>query len=170
MEFRAMRRSAQQLSQEECERILERNTSGVLAVMGDGGYPYAVPLSYVYVDGSLYFHCAKSGHKLDAIRGCSRVSFCVTDQDEIVPEKYTTCFRSVIVFGRARILEDEAEIRRSIEALARKYAPGDTEENRTKEIEREWAALCMIQVEIKHMTGKEAHELMRRRQRKTAEL
>lgn len=107
--FRPMRRHRQQLSQGDCAAILSRGTSGVLAVAGDGGYPYAVPLSYVYQEGTLFFHCAKAGHKLDALRRCSKASFCVIDQDQVVPPEYTTYFRSVIAFGRTRILEDEAE-------------------------------------------------------------
>ena len=70
--FRPMRRGKQLLPPEESIQILEQGTSGVLAVAGDAGYPYAVPLSYVYMDGKLYFHCAKSGHKLDAIRRNSK--------------------------------------------------------------------------------------------------
>ena len=82
--FREMRRKRQQLSPAECEEILRRGTSGVLAAEGDGGYPYAVPLSYIYEDGRLYFHCAKAGHKLDAVRRNKKVSFCVIDRDTIV--------------------------------------------------------------------------------------
>ena len=104
--FRPMRRFKQALSPEECRAVLERGTSGVLALSGDGGWPYAVPLSYVYADGKIYFHSAKSGHKVDAIRSCPRASFCVIDQDHIVPEEYTTYFRSVIAFGTVRILEE----------------------------------------------------------------
>lgn len=90
MEFRKMRRGRQELSLEETEAILNRQTAGVLALSGDGGYPYAVPISYIYADGKLYFHCAKSGYKLDAIRRDPKASFCVIDQDQIVPEKFTT--------------------------------------------------------------------------------
>ena len=102
--FRPIRRAGQALSHEECIAVLKRGTSGILAVAGDGGYPYAVPLSYVYADGCLYFHCARSGHKLDAIARCPKVSFCVIDQDQVVPEKITTYYRSVIAFGTARVI------------------------------------------------------------------
>ena len=128
--FRPMRRHRQQLSQWDCAAILSRGTSGVLAVAGDGGYPYAVPLSYVYQEGTLFFHCAKAGHKLDALRRCSKASFCVIDQDQVVPPEYTTYFRSVIAFGRTRILEDEAEKQAAIWLLAEKYCPGDSPEHR----------------------------------------
>lgn len=158
--FREMRRKRQQLTETECIEILKRNTSGVLAVSGDSGYPYAVPLSYVYDGRTLYFHCAKSGHKLDAIKDCDKVSFCVVDQDLVVPQKYTTYFRSVIVFGRASIVDQEDEIRSAIEKLAIKYYPDDSKDNRDSFIEKEYEALCMVKIQIEHMTGKEAIELV----------
>lgn len=161
--FREMRRNKQQLSPEICEDILTRGTSGVLALLGDDDYPYAVPISYVYDGAKLYFHCAKSGHKLDAIRKSSKASFCVIDQDEIVPEEYTSYFRSVIAFGKIRILEDDREKREAVEKLAAKYAPDDTVSNRQEAIEHSWAPLCMLEMTIEHMTGKEAIELLRRR-------
>lgn len=160
--FREMRRKKQALSREDCAAILNRGTSGVLALAGDNNYPYAVPISYVYDGEKLYFHCAKSGHKLDAINRNARVSFCVIDQDQIVPEEYTSYFRSVIVFGSMRILTDEREKRNAVEKLALKYAPDDAEENRKRAIEREWTTLCMLEMNIDYMSGKEAIELVKR--------
>ncbi len=161
--FREMRRKKQALPIEECAAVLRRGSSGVLAVLGDGGYPYAVPLSYVYDGKKIYFHCAKTGHKLDAIRRESKVSFCVIDLDQVLPEKYTTCYRSVIAFGRARILEDEAEKRLALEKLAAKYSPEQTE-GRRLEIEKELDAVCMVEIQIEHLTGKEGLELLRQRE------
>ena len=159
--FREMRRKKQKLSKEECDRILYNNgTSGVLALHGDNGYPYAVPVSYVYNGEKLLFHSAKNGHKIDAILKNAAASFCVIDQDQIVPEEYTTYFRSIIAFGRIRILEDDTEKRSAIEKLAVKYAPDDTAENRDKAIEREWKPLCMMEMEIEHLTGKQAIEMI----------
>ena len=158
--FREMRRKKQKLSKEECDRILYNGTSGVLALHGDNGYPYAVPVSYVYDGEKLLFHSAKNGHKIDAILKNAAASFCVIDQDQIVPEEYTTYFRSIIAFGRIRILEDATEKRSAIEKLAVKYAPDDTAENRDKAIEREWKPLCMMEMEIEHLTGKQAIEMI----------
>lgn len=158
--FREMRRKKQKLSKEECDRILYNGTSGVLALHGDNGYPYAVPVSYVYNGEKLLFHSAKNGHKIDAIIKNAAASFCVIDQDQIVPEEYTTYFRSIIAFGRIRILEDDTEKRSAIEKLAVKYAPDDTAENRDKAIEREWKPLCMMEMEIEHLTGKQAIEMI----------
>lgn len=161
--FREMRRKKQLLPEEVSIRILEDNTSGVLAVYGDDGYPYAVPLSYVYDDFKIYFHSAISGHKIDAIKSNPKVSFCVIDQDEIVPEKYTTYFRSVIVFGNATILEREEDKRKAIETLAAKYSPNQVQ-GRMDEIEKSIDHLCMIELSIDSMTGKEAIELVKKKQ------
>ncbi len=160
--FREMRRKKQILSNKENMELLEKGTSGVLALLGDNGYPYAVPISYVYDNSKIYFHGAKVGHKIDAIRKCRKASFCVIDQDEIFPEKYTTYFKSVIVFGKIRILE-ENEIREAIERLAMKYHPTDSIENRNQEIAREWKALCMMELSVEHMTGKEAIEIAKKK-------
>ena len=161
--FREMRRKRQALPLEQCEEVLRRGTSGVLALSGDGGYPYAVPISYCYDGSRLYFHCAKEGHKLDAIRREPRASFCVIDQDQVVPEEYTTYFRSVIVFGRVTVLEDDGAKRAAVEKLALKYAPADRAEHRREYIDREWAPLCMLEMTVDHMTGKEAVVLVRAR-------
>jgi hypothetical protein len=160
--FRNMRRKRQLLSSEESELILHRMTSGILAVTGDDGYPYAVPLSYVYNNHKIYFHSALTGHKIDAINENGKVSFCVIEQDNVIPEEYTTYFRSVIVFGKARILHDDNEKRQAIECLAEKYSPEQVE-GRLKEIEKDFKRLCMIELDIEHITGKEAIELVRAR-------
>lgn len=156
-----MRRKKQLLSDQESIDILKRETAGVLAVLGDDDYPYAVPLSYVYDHSKIYFHCAKMGHKIDAISQNSKASFCVVEQDQVIPEEYTTYFRSVIAFGKVRILEDENEIKQAIEKLAIKYYPKDSEENRNQVIAKEWKPLCMIEFSIEHLTGKEAIELVK---------
>lgn len=158
--FREMRRKKQMLSPEESVDVLIKGTSGVLAVLGDDGYPYAVPLSYVYSDSTIYFHCANSGHKVDAISQNNRASFCVVGQDDIIPQEYTTYFRSVIVFGKMRILQDEAEKRIALEKLGAKYSP-DHEQGRLQEIDKLLKQTCVMELAIDHMTGKEAIELVR---------
>ena len=159
--FREMRRKNQALSMEESAAVLTRGTSGVLALSGDNGYPYAVPISYVYDGARIHFHCAKAGYKLDAIKRDNKASFCVIDKDEVIPEEYTTYFRSVIVFGTIRAIQDEQEKREAIEKLALKYAPEDTAVRRKSAIDREWEPLCMLEMTIEHLTGKEAIELVR---------
>lgn len=152
---REMRRKKQLLPTPEADEILRGGLSGVLAVDGDDGYPYAVPLSYAYEDGKLYFHWATSGHKLDGVRRNDKVSFCVIGQDEVVPERFATNYRSVIVFGRARAITDDATKRHALELLVQKYSPGYEREG-AAEIERDWKAVVVIEVRIERMTGKEA--------------
>ena len=133
---------------------------------GDHGYPYAVPLSYVYDGKALYFHCGKAGHKLDGIRRDAKASFCVIDQDQVVPEEYTTYFRSVIVFGQIHEITDDSEKWAAMETLAIKYAPNDTAARREQAIQREWKPLCVLKMDIDCMTGKEAVELVAKKQKK----
>lgn len=159
--FRDMRRIRQQLSPEETAKIMQGATSGVLALSGDDGYPYAVPMSYLYDGDKLYFHCAKAGHKIDSIARCDKASFCVIAEDNVMPEKYTTCFCSAIAFGKIHILTDEAEIRSAVEKLAIRYAPNDTPEHRSEFIESDLPRVCVLKMEIEHITGKECIELVR---------
>lgn len=159
MFFREMRRKNQTLSNNEIDDILYNSTSGVLALDGDNNYPYAVPISYVYDGEKIFFHCAKSGHKLDAIKRNPKASFCIIAADSIVPEKYTTYYQSVIVFGQIHVMKDDGEIRNAIEKLAVKYVPDDTIERRNDAINRDWAPLCMLEMTIDHITGKESKEL-----------
>jgi nitroimidazol reductase NimA-like FMN-containing flavoprotein (pyridoxamine 5'-phosphate oxidase superfamily) len=158
--FREMRRKKQLLSEAETIEILKTGTSGVLGVSGDDGYPYTVPLSYVYQEGKLFFHCAQEGHKIDAISRNDKVSFCVIYQDKIIPEKFTTHYRSAIAFGRARILTDESEKRRALESLVTKYSPDYPAEGQ-QEIERDLHHTCIIEVKIEHLTGKAAKEIVK---------
>ncbi|MCR5576894.1 MAG: pyridoxamine 5'-phosphate oxidase family protein [Oscillospiraceae bacterium] len=163
MDFRPMRRGRQALDQAETEAILCRGTAGTLALLGDGGWPYAVPLSYVYHSGRIYFHCAKSGHKIDAIRTCDKASFCVIDKNEIVPAEFTTYYRSAIVFGRARIVEDEAERMEAMRALAAKYSPKESEDSFRIEMKVSGSAsLCVVALDIELMSGKQAKELIKK--------
>lgn len=159
--FREMRRFRQALPREACEEILRRRGTGVLAVLGDEDYPYAVPLNFVYLDGRLYFHCACAGHKLDAIARSSKVSFCVIDHDEVLDEKLTTLFRSVIVFGRASIVEDDGEKRAAVTALSRKLAPAQPAERIDQEIAGDWQRLCIVRIDVDHMSGKQCVEYLK---------
>ena len=160
--FREMRRAKQQLGAEECCEILQKCENGVLAVSGDDGYPYTVPLNYAWSDGKIYCHCAKSGHKIDAINRNDKVSFCVIEQDDVVTQKLTTFYRSVIVFGRARILEDEDEIRRVTRNFTLKF--NDDENFIKEETDRFIKSLACVEITPDHITGKEAIELTKQRE------
>lgn len=162
--MRDMRRFKQLLPEEDTIKVLENNTAGVLAVTGDDDYPYAVPVSYVYAGGKIYIHSALEGNKVDGVRRSDKASFCVIDEDRIVPEEYTTYFRSAIAFGRPRIVEDAAEKKFALEELGRKYYPGDTPENLDKTINNENARVCVIALDIDRLTGKEAIEFVREKE------
>ena len=157
--FREMRRKKQALSEAETVEILRSCTSGVLAVHGDNGYPYAVPLSYAYEDGKLFFHLARQGHKLDALEKNDRVSFCVIKTDDVMPKTFTTHYRSAIVFGRARILTEDGEKQHALELLLEKYSPDYVAQGRV-EIDRDWDRVCAAEIRIEHMTDKATLEII----------
>lgn len=156
--FREMIRARQLLSTDDTIAVLKRCTNGVLACSGDEDYPYAVPLSYVYHDHKIYFHCAKTGHKIDAMTKNPKVSFAVIDEDKIVSAEYTSYFRSVILFGIARITEGKEWVK-GFEALVEKYSGDRPAEEKNKEI-TECARSHIIAIDIEHLTGKEAQELV----------
>ena len=168
--FREMRRKGQQISQEECSQILLRAKTGILGVHGDDGYPYTVPVNFVYTPGkdgqagTIGFHCAKTGHKIDGIRRNEKVSFTVIDRDEIMPKERTTKFCSVIAFGRARILEGEENLRRAANKVGAKYSAGyeDLYMEETEDTIRR-GTLCCVEITIDHMTGKIGKEILKER-------
>lgn len=160
--FREMRRKRQLLNAEETEAIVNSGTHGTIALMGDEGYPYAVPVSYAYENGVFYFHGAKTGHKPDAVKNCGKASICIVAEDNIIPEKYTTYFKSVIAFGKISIITDAQEAREAAEKIGRRYNPKGTEEELRREVEKELPALCAMKLEVEHMTGKQAIELVKK--------
>lgn len=160
--FRPMRRKKQLLPEAETIAMLASCTSGVLAVHGDDDYPYAVPLSFAYEDGRIYFHSAVAGHKLDALERSTKASFCVIAADDIVPERFTTHFRSAIAFGRLRAVTNDAEKRHALMLLAEKYSP-DYLQAADSEIDGDWKRVCVMELAVEHMTGKASIELVRKR-------
>lgn len=163
--FREMRRKRQQLEEAEAIRILREGSHGTLALSGDDGYPYALPISYAYADGILIFHSALTGHKIDSIRRSEKASFTVIEQDEVVPEEYTTLYRSVIAFGRIRIVDDNDEKIRLLRILSAKYAPMNSDELRDRAIEIDLHNTALLVLDIEHMTGKESKDLAARRRK-----
>ena len=154
--FREMRRGKQLLSMEDTVSVMDRCTNGVLACLGDEDYPYAVPLSYVYFNDKIYFHSAKAGHKIDAMTKNPKVSFTIIDEDTIVSEKFTSNFRSVIAFGKTRIVEGD-EWLEGFKALVEKYSGDQPEEAKHKEISG-CTQSYLIAIDVEHITGKEAIE------------
>ena len=156
--FRKMLRHKQQLSPEECIELLKQEPRGVLSVIGDEGYPYGFPMDHWYceADGAIYFHCGKVGHKLDAIRTCNKVSFCVMDSGKRKDGDWALDIRSVIVFGRAQIIEDKEKCIRITRQLSLKFTDdiGYIEE----EIRKFAAGTLCIRLIPEHICGKLVHE------------
>lgn len=161
--FRGMRRTKNILKDETAEKILREGLYGVLALAGDGGYNYAVPMNYAVAGNKIYFHSAKNGHKLDAIKNNDKVSFCVVGSHEVVAEEFTSYYVSAVAFGRIRIVEDndDPDKRRGLELLADKFSPNESAERRAKEIDGKMNALVVLVLEIEHLSGKAARELIR---------
>lgn len=156
--FREMRRFKQQISEEECVRILKEQPRGVLSMIGDGGYPYGIPLNHWYSesDGHLYFHGAKTGHKIDAILNCDKVSYCVYDEGYRKEGEWALNINSVVVFGRIRIVEDEEKKREICTMLCRKFT--DDEAYIRHELEHFLSAVNCLELVPEHMTGKLVNE------------
>lgn len=158
--FRTMRRFKQQISEEECIRILQEEKRGILSMHGEDGYPYGIPMNHWYnpENGKLYFHCAKTGHKLDAIRKNDKVSYCVYDQGFRKDGDWALNIRSVVVFCRARIVDDaEDDLRRRIAVdLCRKFT--DDEAFLQKELVNAMPRAAFLELTPDHMTGKLVNE------------
>ena len=154
--FRKMRRLGQELSKEECIDILTNEPRGVLALLGDDDYPYALPMSHVYVDGKIYFHGAQKGHKVDAVKRHSKVSYCVMDKGVKAEGSWWYTFRSVIVFGKIRTLTDRDEKIDKLTHLGDQFFP--THEETVDEISRLLDRTEVFEITIEHMSGKVVKE------------
>ena len=153
-----MRRFKQQISEDECKEVLKNEPRGVLALMGDDGYPYAIPLNHWYSekDNRLYFHCAKEGKKLDSISKCDKVSFCVMDEGYRNEGEWALNIKSVVAFGKMRIVEDEEKKKEICINLTRKFT--DDEDFLEHELTNAFPRVCCLEIEIEHMTGKLVNE------------
>lgn len=159
--FRKMRRFKQQISDEECREVLQQEKRGVLSVLGDDGYPYGVPIDYLFVPedgekGTIYFHGAKAGHKIDAIAACDKVSFCTWDEGYRKEGEWALNIRSVIAFGRIRKVEDHEETLDLCRKLCLKFT--DDEGYIQHELTNFGPAVQVLALTIEHMTGKLVNE------------
>ncbi len=155
--FRPMRRFKQALSDGECKQILKTEKRGTLAVAGDDGYPYAVPINFYYeeAENKIYFHTAREGHKIDAMKSCSKVCFTVHDAGE-QRDDWSFFVKSVIVFGRASAVTELAVKREKAKAFGMKYYPD--EEELERELKRDFDRVQMMEIALEHMSGKLVHE------------
>ena len=158
---RKMRRFRQLMSDEDAKRILVEGSNGVLSLVCPDGEPYGVPISYACDGGrAIYFHTAVAGQKLDCIEANPCSSFCVVGQDLIVPDEFTSYFRSVIAKGRITVVKDRDEIVKGLKLLCAKYSPGIDPE---AEIAKCLPHVAVLRLDIDTLTGKEAIELTRKR-------
>ena len=157
-EFRTMRRFKQQISDGKCLKILKEEKRGVLSLIGENGYPYGIPMDHWYSeeDDKLYFHCAKTGHKLDAIAACDKVSYCVMDEGFQKEGEWALNINSVVIFGRMKVVEDEEKKREICINLCRKFT--DDEDYLQKELASALPRVNCLELEIEHMTGKLVNE------------
>lgn len=156
--FREMRRFKQQVSEEECIEILESTKRGVLSVICDDGYPYGLPINHYYCeeDGKIYFHGAKAGHKIDAIKACDKASFCVYNDGYRKEGQWALNITSVIIFGKIHLVEDEDTALKICSELTRKFT--DDEEYLQQEIEKSFRNVQCLELVPEHMTGKLVNE------------
>jgi len=156
--FRELQRKNKQISMDECIELLRKETRGVLSVLGDGDYPYGMPMNHWYneEDGKIYFHCGKSGHRLDALRKCNKVSFCTYDSGYREEGDWALHVKSVIVFGTIEIIDDMDTIADIARKLSYKFTQ-DEEYIRT-EIEKYAKATLLLQLTPEHICGKQITE------------
>lgn len=150
--FKEMRRKDRELTNEDCIKILKDNTYGILSTISENGYPYGLPISYIFFNNSIYFHSATKGHKIDNILDNSKVSFCVVGETCTLPDKFTTNYESVIVFGNAiEVLNDEKNS--ALLEILKKYSPDYIKEGK-EYIEKAGKATKVLKISIEHISGK----------------
>ena len=156
--FRELQRKNKQISMEECTELLKKETRGVLSVLGDDDYPYGMPMNHWYneEDGKIYFHCGKSGHRLDALRKCNKVSFCTYDSGYREEGDWALHVKSVIVFGTMEIIDDMDTIADIARKLSYKFT--QDEEYICTEIEKYAKATLLLQLTPEHVCGKQITE------------
>ncbi|MGI6705004.1 MAG: pyridoxamine 5'-phosphate oxidase family protein [Clostridia bacterium] len=150
--MRKMRRQDRAISHQEAVELLKRSQYGILSTVDADGRPYGVPLNYVYHNDSIYFHCAPVGHKLDNIRDNGKVSFCVVGDAELVPDKLTSRYESVILFGRASEV-DGGEKEAAFLAMVEKYADRFLEKGKDC-IKHVNDKAKIIKISIEYLSGK----------------
>ena len=157
--FRPIRRKKKEIDLDAAKELLQSSRRGVLAVNGDDGYPYAVPVNYFYDRNAekIYFHGARAGHKADALRASDKVCFTVYGNETIKEEEAWAPFvQSTVVFGRCHLLEEGTEATEILKKIARKYYPN--EQLIDEEIERSGKAVQLFEIKIEHISGKEIQE------------
>ena len=156
--FREMRRKKNEIDIKKAEALLQDGRRGVLAVNGDDGYPYAIPVNYFYDrdNQKIYFHGARAGHKVDALQACDKVCFTVYGNETIKEESWAPFMQSTVVFGRCHLLEAGEKATAILKRFAMKYYPN--EQMVDEEIAKLGKAVQVFEIEIEHLSGKEVQE------------
>lgn len=156
--FRDIRKKKNKLDITDTKALLESGRRGVLAVNGDDGYPYAIPVNYLYDRESekIYFHGARAGHKVDALRSSDKVCFTVYGNETVKEEEWAPFLQSVIVFGRCHLVEAGERSMILLKRFALKYYPNEALVDEV--IEQAGRATQMFEISIEHMSGKEVQE------------
>ena len=157
--FRPIRKKKKAISLDAAKELLRSSRRGVLAVNGDDGYPYAIPINYWYDEGNhkIIFHGAKVGHKVDSLKRSDKICFTVFGNEKIKDEAWAPYLQSVVVFGRCRLIEKQDDIMKLVKKFAIKYYPN--EEMVNAEVELSAMGVQMFEIEIEHLSGKEIQEL-----------
>ena len=152
--FRELLRKNKEITRDECVDILTKETRGVLSVVGDGGYPYGMPMNHFYNadDGCVYFHCGRSGHRLDSLKRCDKASFCVFEQGTRAEGDWAYNVRSVIVFGRVEIIDSMDDVVNISARLSRKFTKD--EEYISNEIKLYAEKTLILKLIPEHICGK----------------
>ena len=151
--YREMRRKDKKLADSEAVRMLEQLSYCTLALQGDDGYTYSVPVSFAYAGGKIFFHSATEGKKYDSILKNNKISFSAVEKDDVKPAEFTTHYKSVVGFGEIRLLENREEIQHAMELILGKYSPDYMKEGKDY-VERAWGRFYAYEIDIHHMTAK----------------
>ncbi|MCQ2520251.1 MAG: pyridoxamine 5'-phosphate oxidase family protein [Lachnospiraceae bacterium] len=156
--FRPIRRQKREIDTEIAKELLAKSRRGVLAVNGDGGYPYAMPVNYLYDEesGRIFFHGARAGHKFESIQRDDKVCFTVYGNDKYEEGDWAPYVQSTIVFGRCHLIENQDEAIELVTKLAKKYYPDES--LIAEEVEKYGQAVQMFEISIEHLSGKMIHE------------
>ena len=150
--FKEMRRKDIELEITETIEILKKCNYGILSTIGENRYAYGVPVSYVYINNDIYFHSAMQGQKLDNLINNNKVSFCVVGETCILPDKFSTKYESVIIFGRANEIYDDEKNMVMLEIL-NKYSKEYLEKGK-QYIKNAGSKVKVIKISIEHISGK----------------
>ncbi len=150
---REMHHKERQMNASETRSLMDSAEIGILSVNGDDGYPYGVPVNCVYINDCIYFHCAQYGYKLDAIKANPKVCFTVILAAQILRNKFTANFASVIATGKATIVEDDAEKMMALKGLFSHSSPGFEEEGAAF-IEKMYDRTAVVRIDVEEITGK----------------